>query len=147
MSKVIVEEPKSVVEEVTRYECDKCSYRGTADEVHGYRLHTDNQHKYQKGHLCEDCAEAGRYATLVEMNDTKVRIGDRIDWSINVGSMLIAFGLGLSVATIGTFLLWQELLIPSLHEATLEDAMLAGSIMSLISGLLYGAVVVAVLSD
>jgi len=144
MTEVTVEEAKSVIEEVTRYECDKCSYRGTEDEVVRYNLGHPNP---ERGHLCEDCAEAGRYADLVETTDLKTRIGDRIDWSIDVASLLVPFGFGLAIATGGTFFLWQGILIPSLNEDGLRGAVTVGFVMSMLCAAGYGMVVAAMTDD
>lgn len=94
MGEITVEEPKTVVDEVTRYECDKCGYVGTSEEFSGFKLFDDTNVHKQDGHLCDECTEKDRYVTYMDLQRDKKRIANLIDLSFDP----FIFGLGMAVA-------------------------------------------------
>lgn len=104
MGEITVEEPKTVVDEVTRYECDRCGYVGEKDEMNifslqrSYSRHDDKE----SGHLCDECVEAERYVTYMDLQRDKQRIGEAISWGLNRTGFLV----GAAVST-GMYLGYQ----------------------------------------
>jgi len=142
MTEVIIEEPKSITEKVEQYKCDRCGYVGGDDELHTYEIRDDDV--IERGHLCVDCSEAKRYATLVEMRTQKKRLADLISVTIEKGSLTTALGLGVTVGTTFTYIVWQEVLISHLSGGGLGLAFVSGTLLTLLAAGIYANIVVSV---
>ena len=78
MAKITVEEPRSVVEEVEKFECDSCSR--VVDKENAYFVDTipvtDSggarlPDSMRTAHLCDTCVEADSYMSYMELIDRR----------------------------------------------------------------------------
>jgi len=78
MAKITVEEPRSVVEEVEKFECDSCSR--VVDKENAYFVDTipvtDSggarlPDSMRTAHLCDTCVEADSYMSYMEVIDRR----------------------------------------------------------------------------
>lgn len=133
MTEITVEEAETVTKEVTKYECDKCSYCGPKEEFQEYRIGPNTVHSEavaEFGHLCDDCLEADRYATLNELADDRQRLAELIEWTGSVAPPSLAFTLGATLASGVAWLTITEWWTPYEVGGTVFGAALAGAMVS-----------------
>jgi len=84
MTQVTVEEPRSVVEEVQKYECDNCSQIVEEDNAHFVEMWPANRDtkphhlsELRTADLCDNCIEADSYISymdLVEKRESRMSL-------------------------------------------------------------------------
>jgi len=109
MTQVTVEEPRSVVEEVQKYECDSCSHVVDKEHAHfvktvpvtdsgGFQLPSSSK----TAHLCDNCIEADSYMSymdLIEKQESRMELlADGLNKSLYVLPTSIAISLSASAA-------------------------------------------------
>jgi len=109
MAKITVEEPRSVVEEVEKFECDSCSR--VVDKENAYFVDTipvtDSggarlPDSMRTAHLCDTCVEADSYMSymdLVEKRESRMSLlADGLNKSLYVVPTAVAISLSAGAA-------------------------------------------------
>jgi hypothetical protein len=150
MGEITVEEPKTVVDEVTRYECDNCGYVGESDEFSKIRMYGNKTVSEKRGDLCNECVEEDRYVTYMDLQRDKKRIANLINFSFDP----FIFGLGMAVAygVYGGYNLMLSAKEPAPPQIVLWGAIdwagfLVAGTLSFLPILLFYIPIYAVLSD
>lgn len=104
MGKITIQEPRSVVEEVTKYECDECKAHVDEDEINSMHLYEGpEQDLIQKKadetkHLCESCVglqHALRVREKKEYLEARWRgFRGKVEKAVLFGFILLGFGMG-----------------------------------------------------
>jgi len=109
MTQVTVEEPRSVIEEVKKYECDNCSHIVGKENVHCVEMWPANRFpkprrvsELRTAHLCDTCIEADSYTTymnLVEKRESRMSLlADGLNKSLYVVPTAVAISLSAGAA-------------------------------------------------
>lgn len=117
MAQTVVEEPKSVVEEVVKTKCDTCGYRSEDEDefVTDYRTegvgtskHSAHVRPDEMFHLCEECSGKSQHASYMDTVDKRQhrasQLVDGVEWGFNGLTLCFASMVALGVTkTVSAF--------------------------------------------